>query len=1184
MTTDLINHKTISQTINDGEWHIEKAKLPLNTWEALQLTSKTQNLTLDAVLTYSTLLALKTWRDLTDQSSEEQLTIISNNKFSSIPYNLITENSEFEHRFLEGCKTIHSNIQKGTESVNNTFLVSLNNDIDTIEAPEDTPNVIINLNIKEEGEIVWYVNPEFLSDSRVKSMIKTQALILNWFAEKNWDKPIPDVLSTKERTVRTETNNTLKDITPQPIHQAFFQYAEKKPDVIALYFEDNQSNQICYGELADKALKLAGVFKDVNTEQDSPVAIILPKGASQIIAVMGVLGSGNIYIPIGVEQPIGRQEKILKKAGIKHIVTDTSTLLNFSHLKDLANNQHIDIINLDDISDITPLEAPIYTKVDQLAYVIFTSGSTGEPKGVEITHRAAWNTIQDINTKFSVTASDCALAVSALDFDLSVYDIFGVLAVGGSLVLIHEEERKEASRWLHLVDKYKVTLWNSVPALFDMLLISASEEHDLSSLRLVLVSGDWVGLDLKDRLKEKADSCQLIALGGATEASIWSNFFPVDTIDQNWTSIPYGKPLANQKYRVVNQLGMDCPDGVIGELWIGGIGVASGYTNNEALTHSRFVTVNGEKWYRTGDLGRYWPDGNLEFLGRMDHQVKVNGFRIELGEIEAALKTYPGVEQSTAVVQPTNQSLHLVAGVVGEKVISSAKVNDGFFKITTPSSAKTEYELQKQVVAKFLYELLELSNYNITYSIHNSVSNASSEQIKQLRQHLIKDLSIAPEQVPVLNMWIHWLQEEAILIEKKEQLIFNIKDQVVDSSNTFLSTFKEKLYERKPLLQQILSNVIPSVSLLDDDLLSPEILSTKDTGVLKGIAHIADKINEVVAQSDKKLKVAILGGRTGLLTEKLLQALHNDKIAFSVIDEGRAMLLSFTERLSEAGYQINGIELKNNQVPEEYWYHFDIVVSIYTLHRFPEPDNGVFISNLLLNNSGRLLAIESDLLMPLAMVSSGVIDRGFQNFDRQRKEKFNPMLDKDHWKTYFSKIGFEKIIAEGIKDSSSILYDVLCSKKRHQLTGSQIVSHIQNLLPPHMIPEKIAVLPSIPLSANGKVDRKQFSERIKTMLEADIQKNKGDFENPVGEMEESIAEIWKQLLALEAIDRNDVFFEIGGDSLSATRFLTEVKKQFGVDLSLRELFGATLKDIATKLDIAYEKVQQELETMEIGEI
>jgi yersiniabactin nonribosomal peptide synthetase len=215
-----------------------------------------------------------------------------------------------------------------------------------------------------------------------------------------------------------------------------------------------------------------------------------------------------------------------------------------------------------------------------------------------------------------------------------------------------------------VVARWGVSVWNSVPALLDMALVAGADRPGWAgSLRVALVSGDWVGLDLPGRLREQCAGCRLIALGGATEAAIWSNAFEVDRVPADWRSVPYGFPLRNQMFRVVDGRGRDCPDWVAGELWIGGLGVARGYRGDPVRTAAQFRTdAEGVRWYRTGDLGRYWPDGTLEFLGRRDFQVKVRGHRIELGEVEAALQDCPLIGRAVvAAVGRTTRRLAALA-------------------------------------------------------------------------------------------------------------------------------------------------------------------------------------------------------------------------------------------------------------------------------------------------------------------------------------------------------------------------------------------------------------------------------------------------------------------------------------------------------------------------------------------
>lgn len=504
----------------------------------------------------------------------------------------------------------------------------------------ETPQVWLDHQVYElDGDLrlTWDVVEGLFPPGLIDELVAAQHRWLEELAvdPAAWHRPDPDLLPTGQRTRREAHVETRAAPAGRGLHQAFFDLARARPERPALF---DAGHEICYGELAGRALRLAAVLRAEGVERGEPVAVSLPRGADQVVAVLGVLAAGGCYVPIGPDQPPARRQRILTTAGIRQIVTAATVASS---------------------ADRVPLERPVLGNGEESAYIIFTSGSTGEPKGVEITHRAALNTIDAVTRQHGIGADDRVLAVSALDFDLSVYDIFGLLGVGGAVVVVSEEDRREATAWLELTHRHRVTVWNSVPVLLDMLLTAAERAVEPLPLRVALLSGDWIGLDLPPRLTAAtAGSGRFTALGGATEAAIWSNQFEVEGVaPAGWTSIPYGVPLPNQAYRVVGALGQDCPDWVPGELWIGGAGLAVGYRGAPALTSERFVTQAGRRWYRTGDLGRFRPSGLLEFLGRHDHQIKLRGHRIELGEIEAALHSLPNVRHAVAVLLDTPHAL-----------------------------------------------------------------------------------------------------------------------------------------------------------------------------------------------------------------------------------------------------------------------------------------------------------------------------------------------------------------------------------------------------------------------------------------------------------------------------------------------------------------------------------------------
>ncbi|RII84923.1 non-ribosomal peptide synthetase, partial [Clavibacter michiganensis subsp. insidiosus] len=313
------------------------------------------------------------------------------------------------------------------------------------------------------------------------------------------------------------------------------------------------------------------------------------------------------------------------------------------------------------------------------AYVIYTSGSTGTPKGAILSHHAAHNTLVDIRERFGVGPDDRVLALAGLGFDLSVFDVLGVLGAGGAMVLPDPRRRDDPSHWAALIARHRVTLWNSVPAQARMLQDyrdavaatgGAADGDGPSTLRLALLSGDWIPVTLPDAMRAGHPELTMVSLGGATEAAIWSVHHVIGEVDRLRPSIPYGTPLRGQRLAVVDHLGRDRPEGVPGEILIRGAGVALGYLGDPERTRERFRVdpATGDREYRTGDIGRYLPDGSIELLGREDAQVKIRGYRIELAEIQAAVLAHPGVADCAVQVAEGTAGRHLVGLVQPERI------------------------------------------------------------------------------------------------------------------------------------------------------------------------------------------------------------------------------------------------------------------------------------------------------------------------------------------------------------------------------------------------------------------------------------------------------------------------------------------------------------------------------------
>ncbi len=480
-----------------------------------------------------------------------------------------------------------------------------------------------------------------------------------------------DLLPKSQHKSRTKYNATATQlIAPTRLENLFLQSALLYPEHIAIA---TQHLQMTYAELQQHVCRLSHYLLSQPYKNNQPIAIIFEKSWEQIAACLGTMAAGFAYLPINANLPINQVAEILKISEVELILTHSDLL---TKLEPLATNMlPLNIAFTSELLQYNNHPPARRFSVNDLAYIIFTSGSTGTPKGVMIEHAKAFNTIYDMNSRFKVTSHDLIFGLSNLTFDLSVYDIFGTFAAGATLVLPDEQHLKNPAHWLALIRKYHVTIWNSVPLLLQMLLeysesVNLTTQNPLFSLRLCLLSGDWVPLNLWEKL-QKISSLKAISLGGATECSIWSNFYEEKNLLANWNSVPYGIPLANQQLYVYDKSLNPCPDWVIGDLYIGGQGLARGYWQDTEKTNAAFIhhPKTQERIYRTGDLARY-RDGLIEFIGRNDNQIKLNGFRIELNEIQIALKNHPAIKDAIVMPWKYQDSDVLVAYVIVDSAIT----------------------------------------------------------------------------------------------------------------------------------------------------------------------------------------------------------------------------------------------------------------------------------------------------------------------------------------------------------------------------------------------------------------------------------------------------------------------------------------------------------------------------------
>ncbi|MDW5324853.1 non-ribosomal peptide synthetase [Plantactinospora sp. KLBMP9567] len=501
-----------------------------------------------------------------------------------------------------------------------------------------TPQVQLDHQVSEEhGELLfnWDAVDELFAPDVLDQMFTAYRELLARLAGEPaaWSRPALPELPAAQAARRRTVNDTASPVPAWCLHEPVATVAAGHPDRVAVL---DGTIRLSYAELAALARPVAEVVRRAGVRPNTLVGVATRRGWPQVVATLGVLTGGAAFLPLDPELPAERFALLARRGEITLLFTEADLLAALPALPGVrvVAVERPELPDSDEPADAAPAEPT------DLAYVIFTSGSTGEPKGVAIDHRGAANTVDTVNRRYGIGPDDRILAVSSLSFDLAVYDLFGMFAAGGAVVLPEHGRRRDPAHWAELVRQRRITVWNSVPALAELLVghAEAVDPDALTSLRLVLLSGDWIPVGLPDRIRALTGA-RVVSLGGATEASIWSVWYPVGAVRPDWRSIPYGMPMDNQTLHVLDDAGRDRPDWVAGELYIGGLGVARGYWRDDELTRRSFPVhpATGRRLYRTGDIARYLPDGNLEFLGREDAQVKINGFRVELGEIEAAL-------------------------------------------------------------------------------------------------------------------------------------------------------------------------------------------------------------------------------------------------------------------------------------------------------------------------------------------------------------------------------------------------------------------------------------------------------------------------------------------------------------------------------------------------------------------
>ena len=468
-----------------------------------------------------------------------------------------------------------------------------------------------------------------------------------------------DVMPASERhRIVYEWNETGTEYPSKKcVHELFEEQVEQTPGAIAIVYEEAE---LSYGELNIRANRLAHHLRELGVKPDDRVAICVERGFEMIVALLAILKAGGAYVPLDPAYPSDRLRFMLEDSA-------PVALLTQAHLAELFS-ETTGILPVVDLNaptlwgrqpETNPDPAAIGLTAHHLAYVIYTSGSTGTPKGVMVQHGNVTRLFAATARWFHFSRNDVWAHFHSYAFDFSVWEIWGALLYAGRLVLVPKEVTRSPSEFFSLICQKKITILNQTPSSFRQLIAAQAQSVESHQLRQVVFGGEALDVAVLKPWYEqnKGNHTQLINMYGITETTVHVTYRPLDWTDtERIGSSPIGCRISDLKVYILDGHGEPVPEGVSGELYIGGAGVARGYLNRPALTAEKFVTDPfaddpKARMYRTGDLGRWLPDGNIEFLGRNDFQVKIRGFRIELGEIEARLMAHPGIRDAVVIAR-----------------------------------------------------------------------------------------------------------------------------------------------------------------------------------------------------------------------------------------------------------------------------------------------------------------------------------------------------------------------------------------------------------------------------------------------------------------------------------------------------------------------------------------------------
>lgn len=1016
--------------------------------------------------------------------------------------------------------------------------------------------------------------------------------------------------AAEEQQLLVEFNNMEADYPKdKTIVDLFEEQAGKTPQSVAVVFEEER---ITYKQLNERANQLAHYLIGRGEKAETLIPICIERSLEMIVGILGILKSGGAYVPIDPEYPEDRIKFMLEDIKAKVVVSSSQSCKKLSTVKDLT------IIELDnqwaDINKQPTNNLPIIATADNLAYVIYTSGSTGTPKGVLIKHHNVVTLFKSANTLFDFNEKDVWSMFHSFSFDFSVWEMYGALFYGGRLVIVPKLVTQDISLFASLLINEQVTVLNQTPSAFYVLQDFIVGKANMIPMRYVIFGGEALHLAKLQPWKEAYSNCKIINMYGITETTVHVTYQEI-----GWQHIRGGKSVIGKQIPTLTAYILDSyqnllPVGVAGELCIGGTGLARGYLNRPELTAEKFVknpftTKQDARMYKSGDLGRWLPDGNIEYLGRIDNQAKIRGYRIELGEIESAMNKLDHVNSSCVVVKKDHESTNRLVGYyVPDGQIVKEKERELYTRLVSNWKQLYEIEYAKTEVAEDIDPESNIIGWNDSFT----EQPIPAEQMQEWLHDIIEVImSEKPEYVLEIGSGTGLIYY---------QLAGKVKKYVgTDFSRSSINQISERISKglRDYGPTELHVCAAHEVSLKEGEKVDTIILNSV-VQYFPGEDYMTDVIGKNISFLKDKGRIIVGDVRDNRLLELFKARLQIKKLQKSVSinefkwaveqevlkEEELCFSPDYFYRLQSLYPRITHIEIKSKQgsyINELTLYRFTVIIYVGMETEVFKPnwqswkdleDKQMIISQLQQDNIVGIKDVPNPRLWQERLLDNGLQDKflrtvgdllntiGKEDIETievknilahasNKGYSYRFLLDEDPLKVNvvfepkFSNRFIEQPYSKKTNNASTLSTNIPLFTDISVLLQKDIRLLLKQSLPDYMVPSEIISLRQLPLNNNGKVDRSFLSQR-----EDRGHVNKINYIAPRNEREQALANIWQELLNIEIVSMNDNFFELGGHSLLAMRLSSYIERNLLVSIPLHVLFKfSTISELSRYLEI-----------------